>query len=176
MRPDARGSAALGGVLVRRATEADAPLVAAIEQRSFGDPWEPAAFVTLARNPDAFFLVAARRAQPLVPIGYLVGWFVLDEGEVANVAVAPEARGLGVGALLLDAMLAESRRRAVATLFLEVRESNAPARALYASRGFLPVGRRRRYYRHPVEDALVLRCDLAAHGADAATAAPSPAR
>ena len=47
-------------------------------------------------------------------------------------------------------------------MFLEVRESNVAARALYASRGFSAVGRRRGYYRHPVEDALVLRRDATA--------------
>jgi ribosomal-protein-alanine N-acetyltransferase len=47
-------------------------------------------------------------------------------------------------------------------MFLEVRESNSAARALYASRGFLAVGRRRGYYRSPVEDALVLRRDATA--------------
>ncbi len=47
-------------------------------------------------------------------------------------------------------------------MHLDVRESNAAARALYARFGFAEVGRRRAYYREPVEDALVLRCDLPA--------------
>ena len=112
------------------------------------------------RNADAYFRIADRvrdDAEPAV-LGYVIAWFVLDEGEVANIAVAPAARGLGIGGCLLDATLAEARGREVAHLFLEVRESNTVARRLYASRGFIELGRRKRYYRHPVEDALVLRC------------------
>ncbi len=150
---------------LRPATAADAAAVAAIEQATFSDPWSPDAFVQLVRNGGAFFTVADRGApddSPHEPIGYVVAWFVLDEGEIANVAVSAPARGQGVGAQLLDAALAEARRRGVVQVFLEVRESNTVARRLYASRGFLELGRRRRYYRHPVEDALVLRCALAA--------------
>lgn len=168
--------AADGSVRLRPATAADAPAVAALEQATFSDPWSPDAFVQLVRNGDAFFTVADRGAPgdpPREPIGYVVAWFVLDEGEIANVAVSAAARGQGVGARLLDAALAEARRRGVVQVFLEVRESNTVARRLYASRGFLELGRRRRYYRHPVEDALVLRCALApaeqASGARSAT-------
>jgi ribosomal-protein-alanine N-acetyltransferase len=93
-------------------------------------------------------------------IGYVVAWLVGDEAEVANLAVAPEWRGQGVGAALLDAALAEMRRGGAHVAHLEVRDSNMPARALYGSRGFTPVGRRRRYYQAPVEDAVLLRCDL----------------
>jgi ribosomal-protein-alanine N-acetyltransferase len=154
-------------VRLRPATAADAPAIAALEQATFSDPWSPDSFVHLVRNGDAFFTVADRGAPgdvPQEPIGYVVAWFVLDEGEVANIAVSAAARGDGVGARLLDAALAEARRRGVLQVFLEVRESNTVARRLYASRGFLELGRRRRYYRHPVEDALVLRCALAPGG------------
>ena len=84
-------------------------------------------------------------------------WFAGDEGEIANLAVAPSARRHGIGAALLDASLGEARRRGVKQVYLEVRESNAAARALYERRGFSVVGRRKRYYRHPDEDALLLR-------------------
>src|SRR5207253_2646093 len=92
------------------------------------------------------------------PLGYVVAWFAADEGEIANLAVDPPARGRGLGAALLDAALAEASGRGVTAVYLEVRESNATARRLYASRGFVEVGRRRGYYRKPPEDAIVLRC------------------
>ena len=92
--------------------------------------------------------------------GYVVAWFVLDEGEIGNLAVARDARRRGIGALLLDGAIAAVRDSDVDTLYLEVRDSNVAARALYASRGFVEVGRRREYYRKPKEDALVLRLDL----------------
>ncbi|MGZ8379765.1 MAG: ribosomal protein S18-alanine N-acetyltransferase [Gemmatirosa sp.] len=150
---------------LRRATTDDVDAIAAIERLAFSDPWSRDSFATLARNPDVYFVVAdaaSHRASAQAPLGYIIAWFVLDEGEVANVAVAPSARGTGVGARLLDAALAEARRRGVGHVFLEVRESNTVARRLYASRGFIELGRRKRYYREPVEDALVLRCELAA--------------
>jgi ribosomal-protein-alanine N-acetyltransferase len=152
-------------VRLRRATTDDVEAIAAIEQVAFSDPWSRDSFATLARNADVYFVVAdsaAHRGPPAAPLGYVVAWFVLDEGEIANIAVAPSARGTGVGARLLDAALAEARRRGVGHVFLEVRESNVVARRLYASRGFIELGRRKRYYRAPVEDALVMRCELAA--------------
>ena len=158
-------SAAAGrAVRLRRATEADVEAMAAVERASFGDPWSRDSFASLVRNADAFFMVAdgaaAAWAPPEAPLGYVVAWFVLDEAEVANIAVAASARGRGVGGRLLDAALHEARRRGAAQVFLEVRESNAVARRLYASRGFVELGRRRRYYRAPVEDALVLRLTM----------------
>ena len=93
--------------------------------------------------------------------GYVVAWFVLDEGEIGNLAVHAEVRRQGVGAQLLDGAIAAVRTARVEALYLEVRDSNAAARALYASRGFVEVGRRREYYRRPKEDALVLRLELA---------------
>lgn len=102
-------------------------------------------------------------------VGYVVAWLVVDEAEVANVAVAPEVRGRGVGARLLDDALAAARDRGAAVAYLEVRDSNAAARALYASRGFEQVGRRRNYYRKPVEDALVMRRELDPHARGASS-------
>jgi [ribosomal protein S18]-alanine N-acetyltransferase len=82
---------------------------------------------------------------------------VAATGEVLNLAVAPEFRRRGIGGALLDAGLAAFRRRKVDEVFLEVRESNIEAQALYIGHGFRPVGQRSAYYRNPREDALVLR-------------------
>lgn len=160
---------------LRDATLDDVDAVAAIEHAAFSDPWSWDSFSTLVRNGDAYFTIAhaapAVDAPPAV-LGYVVAWFVLDEGEIANIAVAPAARGTGVGGCLLNAALAEADRRGVERVFLEVRESNAVARQLYASRGFVELGRRKRYYRHPVEDALVLRCEVGATRAARRPAVP----
>jgi len=92
--------------------------------------------------------------------GYVIARAVAGEAEILNLAVAPEVRGRGLGGRLLDAMLDLLRRAKVREVFLEVRRGNAPAQALYASRGFEVVGQRANYYRHPVEDAIVLRLAL----------------
>jgi [ribosomal protein S18]-alanine N-acetyltransferase len=81
----------------------------------------------------------------------------MDEGELANLAVAPDLRGQGIAGALLDAMLSDASRRGITQVYLEVRESNTAARHLYAARGFGEIGRRKSYYRSPTEDALILR-------------------
>ncbi|HEY8794000.1 MAG TPA: ribosomal protein S18-alanine N-acetyltransferase [Gemmatimonadaceae bacterium] len=146
--------------VLRVAREADIDAVLAIEHASFGDPWNRSAFVELIDDPRVAFLIADAGGEVR---GYIVAWFVLDEGEIGNLAVADVARRHGVGARLLDGAIAAVRAADVHSLYLEVRDSNAAARALYASRGFVEVGRRRDYYRRPKEDALVLRLELAGH-------------
>jgi len=162
------------GVRVRPAVAADLPAVVAIERDAFSDPWSARSFGSLVARPEVYFVVAEEGStaggggaagRPGTILGYAVAWFVVEEGEVANIAVHPECRGRGVGASLLDDVLRAAGDRDVTTMFLEVRESNVPARALYTSRGFHPVGRRRNYYRSPVEDALLLRRELEPAGA-----------
>jgi len=146
------------GVHVRRATSADVGRVVSLESEAFTDAWTWSSFQNLLGDPRALFAVACD-AEGLVQ-GYVVAWYVADEGEVANLAVAPASRQRGIGGRLLDAALDEARTRGVSSVYLEVRDSNDVARALYASRGFVQVTRRRRYYRAPTEDALVLKLDL----------------
>ena len=158
MSIDVRSSQSRVPLVLRTARDADIDAVLAIEQASFGDPWNRSAFMELLDDPRVAFLVADAGGDVL---GYVVAWFVLDEGEIGNLAVADVARRHGVGARLLDGAITAVRAADVNSLYLEVRDSNAAARALYASRGFAEVGRRRDYYRRPKEDALVLRLELA---------------
>ena len=157
------------GILVRAARAADLDAVLAIEQSSFADPWGRDSFVHALELDRMLFLVAvetrgdrsdnaAEREGEL--LGYVVVLLLLDEAEVADIAVAPAARGRQVGGRLLDRATEEARARGVRQLYLEVRESNVRARALYDSRSFAHVGRRRGYYHHPDEDALLMRRDL----------------
>jgi ribosomal-protein-alanine N-acetyltransferase len=147
------------GVVLEPASDRDLAAVVALERQCYSDPWSASAFAALPGNPAVHFVVA-REGEGASVSGYAVAWFVADEGELANLAVAPSARRRGVGAALLGSVLAEATARGAATLYLEVRESNQAARKLYAARGFEEVGRRREYYRSPQEDALILRCTL----------------
>lgn len=142
-------------IIVRPAVAADLPAVVAIECDAFSDPWHASAFTEAIESGHMHFTVAATSSGAVV--AYLIGWFVGGDGEIANIAVAADARGHGIGGRLLDEALATAWRSGSATVHLEVRASNAPAQGLYASRGFIPVGRRQGYYREPVEDAIVLR-------------------
>jgi ribosomal-protein-alanine N-acetyltransferase len=145
-------------VVLRPATSADLPEVAALERACYGDPWPASAFASLPGNSRVFFTVARDLGGRLA--GYVVAWYVLDEGELANLAVEPKSRRQGIARALLDAMLGDAASRGTSQIYLEVRESNVAARTLYAAQKFEEVGRRKRYYRNPNEDALILRRTL----------------
>jgi ribosomal-protein-alanine N-acetyltransferase len=153
-------------IRLRRAERSDLGAVVEIEKVSFADPWSIASFRSALAEERVMFVVAESATAEL--LGYVVAWCTVDEAELANVAVIPSARGAGVGKALVDAALRYGEQHGCFCMYLEVRESNAAARAVYAARGFEQVGRRRRYYRDPVEDALVLRAPLRASSANAA--------
>ena len=144
---------------LRHATAADLPAIVEMERQCYSDPWPDTAFASLPGNKRVFFAVAERGPGRQVA-GYVVAWYVMDEGELANLAVVPGLHGQGIGSALLDATLRDAIARNVSQMYLEVRESNIRARRLYESRGFLEVTRRKGYYRSPVEDALILRRTL----------------
>ena len=88
--------------------------------------------------------------------GFIVGRQIADEWEIENVAIHGPARRRGLGARLLSEFLDLARERGGRQVFLEVRESNHAARALYEKWAFVEAGRRKMYYRNPNEDALIL--------------------
>ncbi|MGH7505710.1 MAG: ribosomal protein S18-alanine N-acetyltransferase [Longimicrobiales bacterium] len=141
-------------VTIRRMTSADLTAVMDIEFASYTMPWGEATFRGLLRRTDAELLVAETEGGL---VGYAACWFVVDQGELGNVAVAVTWRRRGVGARLVAAVLARAAERGVRELFLEVRPSNAGAQRLYQRFGFEVVGRRRNYYIEPAEDAIVMR-------------------
>jgi ribosomal-protein-alanine N-acetyltransferase len=143
---------------LRPATGADLDAIVAIEQAAFSDPWSAASFTALLRAPRSDLTVAEDANRQIV--GYSVLLHAGPDADLANLAVAPRARGGGVGRLLLAGVLERARTAGVARVYLEVRESNARAIALYEAAGFSSFGHRRRYYRDPVEDARVLRIEL----------------
>ncbi len=142
---------------IRSAILADVGAMVEIERRAFSDPWSETSFREALTSPWTFGLVGLSSRDIA---GYLIAREVAGTGEVLNLAVAPEARRRGIGGALLRAGLGALRRRRVSEVFLEVRESNRSAQALYLSQGFRPVGQRAAYYRNPREDALVLRLAL----------------
>jgi len=140
------------------ARKEDVAAISEIERAAFSDPWSARSFRDALEHPAVYFGCARSDAGEV--LGYVVAWFVADEGEIANLAVAPAGWGVGIGRALLDAALAEAKQRRIESVYLEVRDSNVRARRLYQSRGFEEVGRRTKYYRRPVEDAIVLRRTL----------------
>lgn len=143
---------------IRAAVADDVADIVRIERQSFSRPWSARSFHDFMRTPSAFVIVAAPAAHPVC--AYAVAYVAADVGELANFAVAVDARGKGIGRMLLEAVLDRARSLGAASLFLDVRASNVVAQALYTSTQFIEVARRRDYYAHPVEDAIVMRRSL----------------
>ena len=158
-----------GSAVIRLAHQSDLAAVCTIERDAFADPWSRESFESALALDRMRFLVAEEGCRGSARtqsgdgaiVGYVVTLLLFDEAEIANLAVASGARRRGIGGVLLDRVAADVAQVGVQSLYLEVRESNAAARALYESRLFLPVGRRRGYYQRPHEDALLLKRDLA---------------
>lgn len=97
----------------------------------------------------------ARSGEHSEILGFLVAQHVGPEWELENVVVAPEMQGKGIGTRLMLELLKQAQQTNSETVFLEVRESNVAARALYEKIGFLQTGRRKSYYNNPLEDAIL---------------------
>jgi ribosomal-protein-alanine N-acetyltransferase len=93
-------------------------------------------------------------------VGFLVARQILDELEILNLAVRPDVRRRGAGSLLLREALASRTRDGTAKAYLEVRASNVAACQFYKRHDFVICGRRAQYYAAPLEDALLLECEL----------------
>ena len=145
-------------VLIRAARQGDLDDVAAIERSVFKDPWSRRSFVDLVDSRNVLFLVAEAESQSVV--GYAIVLVAGVESELANLAVSRLMQKQGLGRRLLTEAMDQARGRDAREMFLEVRESNAPAISLYETAGFEAVGRRARYYARPIEDAIVMRAVL----------------
>lgn len=141
---------------IRIAGKADYPRMALIETRCFRHPWSEKAIAEYAES-GGMILVACENGAVQ---GHILTTFVLDEGDIGRVATDPDFRRQGVASELFTALEEEAAKRGVKKLFLEVRVSNAGAVALYEKEGFTAVGRRKGFYRDPLEDALLYRKDL----------------
>ena len=115
-----------------------------------GSPWTCEQFKQDLAAVDSHYLV-------LQPMEAFVSYRrVLDEAEIFNLAVLPEKKGQGLGKLLLQAVIQSCQSAGVERIFLEVRVRNFPAQALYLRMVFEIIGRRKNYYSHPQEDALIM--------------------
>lgn len=141
---------------IRRAERGDLAFIAALEKETFSLPQSEAAFADMLGKEDRILLVAEQHGAP---IGYVCAYTVCRESDILTVAVAPSARRCGAGRALLEALTGALAGDSDA-IFLEVRQSNVPARALYASMGFCEVGVRRGYYQHPKEDAVLYKKEI----------------
>jgi [ribosomal protein S18]-alanine N-acetyltransferase len=134
---------------------ADLPAVLALEEELFApDTWTAAMYRDELSRTDTRWYLVAEDGEAVVGYAGLIAY--PDEAHVATIGVAAARQGEGIGARLLDELLAEADRRSPVVL-LEVRADNELAQGLYRRRGFTEIGRRRGYYQPSGADAVVMK-------------------
>jgi [ribosomal protein S18]-alanine N-acetyltransferase len=146
-------------VTVLPAAEADLDTIMAIEESCFAAPWPRDAMREEIAVSEWSTVVKAEWEGEIA--GFAVYWAIADERHLQNLATAPAFRRRGVGDALVRHVVEEATRTGASVILLEVRESNAGARRLYAAHGFRPLGLRRGYYQDNGEDAIVMALPLA---------------
>ena len=163
MAASSEASQSASAVAIRKLASSDVSAVLAILQESpEAAVWSQESLLQLASADPAAWVAELTGAgctcsPPRIGIvGFLIGRIAADEFEILNMAVSRAHRRTRIGSKLLESALEFSRIAGCVRAYLEVRASNEPAIALYARHGFTKSGRRPRYYRNPVEDALLL--------------------
>lgn len=131
--------------------------VTTIERESFSCPWSSDSLRQAGEMDNSIFLTV-RCNGTIAGFGCIL--LAAGEGELVDIAVSPAYRKKGLGQMLMTALLEEARNKGTETLYLEVRQSNTPARSLYEKNGFKAIGIRKKYYKDPVEDAVLMCCGL----------------
>lgn len=124
-----------------------------LERQCFSVPWSKESLSSELLNPHAVYFVARLHDQTA---GYLGMHHILDECDITNIAVSPDKRRKGIGSRLVFEAVCYGMRVGAEQIFLEVRESNTAATALYQNFDFVAAGRRKNYYSKPCEDAIIM--------------------
>ena len=132
------------------------PEIAQIEKLCFSDPWSEEGLEKLLEDGYVCLLALVDG----VVAGYVGMYFVLDEGNIINVATHPSYRRRGLAKALLKKLDEASLELDLRELYLEVRLGNESAKALYASNGWYVIGTRKNFYSHPTEDAVLMKKEL----------------
>ena len=142
---------------VRRIKNTDVEAVAKLEKLYFTDAWSEKSILESMQQPQAFILVAEEQDEI---VGYCIVYFVLDEAEIARIAVEASRRKQGVGQELLRAACRTGIQQGVERLLLDVRESNAAAQRFYRAFGFVEDGIRKNFYDNPKEHAVLMSMSI----------------
>ena len=151
------------GLTIRNMTKEDIPQVLSVAKRCFSTPWPSESFEYELTNKDSILQVAI---TDTIIAGYICLRTLLDITHVLDIAVMPRMRRAGIGSMLMSGALQELKRlrQDVNIVTLEVRESNISAIGLYEKFGFKEIGRRKGYYKKPLEDALIMELDMTTMG------------
>ncbi len=135
------------------ADKGNAEALARLEREIFSDPWSESALMETLSQKQAVIFGAWIGAQPA---GYIILYYVLDECEIARIAVSPVYRRQGAAGRLLKEAEEFCCTEKIETIFLEVRESNHAARSFYQKHSFKIDGIRKKFYTNPPEDAILM--------------------
>lgn len=138
---------------IRLIQESELAEIAELERAIFSDAWSEKALLETYRQP---YTVIAGAWQDGRLLGYVILYYVIDEGEIARIAVRPSARRQGVAGKILSYIEKSCKERGSERLLLEVRERNVPAIAFYRKYGFEKDGIRKNFYTDPIEDAILM--------------------
>ena len=141
----------------RYMVETDLDALAALESATFTDAWAKKSIYDTFCQQQAFIVVAENDGKVA---GYCIVYFVLDEGEIARIAVDAACRRQGVGREILKQVTRICRDKGITRLMLDVRESNDSARKFYLSYGFQEDGVRKNFYEMPKEHAILMSKDI----------------
>lgn len=147
------GIDAVGDWCLRLLGPEDAGMLAEVEVEICSEAWDKTQFSDLLGQMR--FVAYGVFLGPVCG-GYVTAYNIDGEIEIVNIAVRPDFRRSGLGAMLMNGLQDFARHHDAGRIVLEVRAGNAPARALYARTGFCTVGVRKGYYSDPREDALIL--------------------
>ena len=147
-----------GAVRIRPMQVGDLRAVLEIEHASFSTPWSFQAFTAELRdNEYARYFCLEEDGRV---IGYMGLWYIIDEGHITNVAIAPDHRNQGLGEVLIRSVMQAMIGEGMERMTLEVRVSNTTAKRLYEKLGFVAAGIRKGYYADTGEDALIMWVEL----------------
>lgn len=148
----------MADILFRPMLSSDLEQVICIEQQAFSHPWSRPLYEDALVRYQCWVLERGTEH-----VGHAVMQYVVDEAHLLNIVVAVGHQGQGHGRLLLEYVLQQAQKQGSRECFLELRESNHAAYALYERAGFNELGRRANYYPAVAgrEDAILMACPLA---------------
>lgn len=142
-------------ITIRPMEEKDLDEVCRMEEEAFSMPWHRESFLEMIQNENALYLVAQNGENEIMGSCGVLN--IVGDGSVTNVVVDAKYRKLGVGSLLMEALLRlGTEELGIEAFTLEVRVSNLSAIRLYEKMGFENVGIRKNFYEKPTEDAIIM--------------------
>lgn len=145
-------------IIICRTSAEELEMIASLEEKVFSDPWNLSVLSSSFENDSYIFLTAMNEKNQLA--GYVIGLSSWGEAELLRIAVEPAARRCGVGRKLMSCFIDVINERKDDKIFLEVRESNDSAIALYSAFGFKKYAVRNGYYKKPTENAVMMSLEL----------------